>query len=205
VPRCTSSDHVDRGHRIFLIPLMLARPTLRRSHRHLELRTEPGLSLRCVFACRLKFGSNLRFENLAPQETRYRTFSRSGVLLDDRLAKGGGGLSVVSNVFGRMPHAFLACFRGVAECSAAQEIDTIPSMRKEEFERRAAEMKARMLAQRNRQAEEPPATSVRKARTKGGQEDTRTAIQSSETEVQALRDRNEIRCAELQRGLGCSV
>jgi uncharacterized protein involved in exopolysaccharide biosynthesis len=62
-------------------------------------------------------------------------------------------------------------------------------MRKEEFERRAAEMKARMLAQRNRHAEEPAATSVRKVRTKGGQEDSRTAIQLSETEVQALRKR----------------
>jgi hypothetical protein len=61
-------------------------------------------------------------------------------------------------------------------------------MRKEEFERRAAEMKARMLAQRNRQAEEPSATSVRKSRTKG-QEDHRTATNTPEIEVQALQKR----------------
>jgi hypothetical protein len=59
-------------------------------------------------------------------------------------------------------------------------------MRKEEFERRAAEMKARMLAQRNRQAEEPPSTPVRKSRRKG-QDDRRTATQSPDIEVQACR------------------
>jgi hypothetical protein len=61
-------------------------------------------------------------------------------------------------------------------------------MRKEEFERRAAEMKARMLAQRNRQAEEPSSTPVRKSRTKG-QDDRRTATQSPNIEVQALQKR----------------
>lgn len=61
-------------------------------------------------------------------------------------------------------------------------------MRKEEFERRAAEMKARMLA-RNRQAEEPSATPVRKARTKSGQEDSRVMVPASEINVPALQKR----------------
>ena len=87
-------------------------------------------------------------------------------------------------------NAILKCRppRAAAAYSATQEADTIRSMRKEEFERRAAEMKARMLAQRNRQAEEPSATSVRKSRTKG-QENRRTATQSPEIEVQALQKR----------------
>jgi predicted nuclease with TOPRIM domain len=62
-------------------------------------------------------------------------------------------------------------------------------MRKDVFERRAAEMKARMLAQRSRDEKEPSATSVRKSMTKGGQEDIRTEIQPSETEVETLRER----------------
>ena len=62
-------------------------------------------------------------------------------------------------------------------------------MRKEEFERRAAEMKARMLAQRNRQAEEPSATPVRKARAKSGQEDSRVMVPASEVNVPALQKR----------------
>jgi hypothetical protein len=62
-------------------------------------------------------------------------------------------------------------------------------MRKEEFERRAAEMKARMLAQRNRQAEEPSATPVRKARTKSGQEDSWVMVPASEINVPALQKR----------------
>jgi hypothetical protein len=66
--------------------------------------------------------------------------------------------------------------------NGTREADTIRSMRKEEFERRAAEMKARMLAQRNRQAEEPSATPVRKSR-------GRVAPQSPEVEVQALQKR----------------
>jgi hypothetical protein len=86
-------------------------------------------------------------------------------------------------------YAFLARFRDVAECSATEQIDTIPCMRKEEFERRAAEMKARMLAQRNRKTEAPSVTSVRKSRIKASQEDSRAAIESSEIEAQALRKR----------------
>ena len=63
-------------------------------------------------------------------------------------------------------------------------------MRKEEFERRAAEMKARMLAQRNERIQEPSAMPARKSRAKRGQEDSRMAIQSSASEdVQALRQK----------------
>jgi len=51
-------------------------------------------------------------------------------------------------------------------------------MRKEEFERRAADMKARLLAQRNRRAEKAAATSVRKAMTKEGQEDSRLRLRN---------------------------
>ena len=64
-------------------------------------------------------------------------------------------------------------------------------MRKEEFERRATEMKARMLAQRNRRAEEPSATPVRKSRTKSGQEDSRVTVAASEINVPALQKRVE--------------
>ncbi len=62
-------------------------------------------------------------------------------------------------------------------------------MRKEEFERRAAEMKARMLAQGNRQAVEPSATPVRKSRTKSGQEDRRVTVLAPEVNVPALQMR----------------
>jgi hypothetical protein len=63
-------------------------------------------------------------------------------------------------------------------------------MRKEEFERRAAEMKARMLAQRNERIEEPSTTPVRKSRAKRDQEDSRITNQPSGVEdIQVLRKR----------------
>ncbi len=62
-------------------------------------------------------------------------------------------------------------------------------MRKEEFERRAAEMKARMLAQRDRQTEKPPSGSVHKSGAKSGEAHGKTAIPSAEVEVEALRKR----------------
>ena len=125
---------------------------------------------------------------LAPRESRYKTLSRSAVLLGDTVAKGGRRLSVV-NVRGRNSGVFpgrIPRRRGVPR---TRQIDTIRSMRKEEFERRAAEMKARMLAQRNRQAEEPSAAPVRKSRAKVGHQDSGITVQSSDTEVQALQKR----------------
>jgi len=62
-------------------------------------------------------------------------------------------------------------------------------MRKEEFERRAAEMKARMLAQRNRKAEDAAATPIRKSRTKSHQEDSRITVPSSDIDIPALQKR----------------
>jgi len=68
--------------------------------------------------------------------------------------------------------------------------DTIRSMREEEFDRRAAEMKTRMLAQRHEPLEEPSTTPVRKSRAKRGQEDSRITSQSSDAEdIQAMRKR----------------
>ena len=63
-------------------------------------------------------------------------------------------------------------------------------MRKEEFDRRAAEMKTRMLAQRHEPLEEPSTTPIRKSRAKRGQEDSRITSQSSDAEdIQAMRKR----------------
>jgi hypothetical protein len=120
---------------------------------------------------------------------RYKTFSRSAALSGDTLAKGGRRLFVVSTSLPGILPPFSALFPDVAACSVTPEIGTIRSMRKEEFERRAAEMKARMLAQRNRKTNEPSATPVRNSRTKGGQENSRITVQSSDTEVQALQKR----------------
>src|SRR5271165_7643219 len=65
--RSAGFDHVDGAHRVLLIPLKHARPTSPQSHRDLKFCTEAGLSLRCVFARRPEFESNLRFDSLAPQ------------------------------------------------------------------------------------------------------------------------------------------
>ncbi len=117
----------------------------------------------------------------------------------DRLAKGGRRLSDVSTYLARLSAVFPSRFRRRGGDSRPEQIDTIPSMRKEEFERRAAEMRARMLAQRNRKAEEPSATPVRKSRTRSGQQDSRIAVQPSENDVSALQERvNELEAENLR-------
>ncbi len=62
-------------------------------------------------------------------------------------------------------------------------------MRKEEFERRASDMKMRALAQQNRQSEGPSGTPARNLRRSGAQDDSPKAGLSPEIEVQALRER----------------
>jgi hypothetical protein len=72
----------------------------------------------------------------------------------------------------------------------AQEIDTMRSMRKEDFQRRAAEMRARMLARSNERVEQSVSTPVRTPRTRRGQEDRRiTSPCSKADDIRALQKR----------------